>query len=80
MLECNLFDLDQRSTTCGRPSIKIYAAPVVSAASVYCMRMLSIKTANQTCGSMAGSACRSRTEAMQQMKYLELNGGRNSLK
>jgi len=45
---------------------------------LYEYTILSKKKAKQMCGSRVGSVCESRTEAMQNMKYLELTGGRNS--
>jgi len=61
-----------------QPSVKVYAAvhtwftvkhkfwrPCINKYSFnYCMRILSIKTAKQTCGSRLSSMCGSRTEAM----------------
>jgi len=45
---------------------------------LYEYTVVSRKKAKQTCGCKVGSVCESRTEAMQNIKYLELNGGRNS--
>jgi len=45
---------------------------------VYCISILSRKKAKQTCESSVGSVCESRTEAMQNIEYLELTGRHNS--
>jgi len=47
-----------------------YGGRAIKKLFVYCMKIFSIKTAKQTYGSRLGSACGSRTEAMQRNKAI----------